>query len=224
MQIARGGAPIIIIFLTMNVIFLLASFLTRRSLQIDLLTSSLTVISVIFGLLTVFSLYFFRDPVRKVPQEKGLVVSPADGRVLGVEQVEEKEFLGGPATKVSIFMSVFDVHVNRAPVSGTVGYKKYSPGKFFNASLDKASLYNESMAIGIESSDSCKVMVRQIAGLIARRIVCRVEKGSSVKRGARFGMIRFGSQLEVYLPPETRWQVAKGDRVKAGETILASLP
>ena len=224
MAIARAGGPVIIVLLLLHLIFLVASRLVGSWPAAGFLSSVLTVLAVVFALLSLFSIFFFRDPERKVPQGNRLVVSPADGRVLGVVEVEETEFLSGPSSRVSLFMNLFDVHVNRFPVSGEVRYKKYRPGKFFNASLDKASLDNESLALGIVCHDSVKVLVRQIAGLIARRIVCNVEEGASLKQGERFGMICFGSRLEVYLPPTARWQVTPGDRVVAGESILATLP
>jgi len=224
MPIARAGVSIIFLFLLLHLVFLAVSRLVGNWTAAAWVSPILTVLSVIFALLSLFSIFFFRDPERNVPQAAGLVVSPADGRVLGVETVEEAEFISGRAARVSIFMNLFDVHVNRFPVSGTVRYKKYRPGKFFNASLDKASRDNESLTLGIEGADSVKVLVRQIAGLVARRIVCSVEEGAELQRGERFGMICFGSRLEVYLPPGARWQVAPGDRVKAGESILARLP
>lgn len=152
------------------------------------------------------------------------MVSPADGRVLGVDEIEQAEWIGGKALRVSIFMSVFSVHVNRFPVGGTVRHKLYRPGKFINASLDKASDNNEAMSIGVLMEDGTRVLVRQIAGLIARRIVCDVDEGDTAMRGARFGMIRFGSRVEVYLPPGSQFKVSRGDMVTAGETILAELP
>ncbi len=224
MPIARVGIRIIFFLLLLHLVFLTAAWLVGGWPAAGFLSSILMVLSVLFALLTLFSIFFFRDPERNVPQGDGLVVSPADGRVLGMEEVEELEYIAGPTSRVSIFMNLFDVHVNRFPVSGVVRYKNHHPGKFFNASLDKASVDNESLALGIESADSVKVLVRQIAGLLARRIVCSVEQGQSLKQGQRFGMICFGSRLEVYLPPTARWQVVAGDRVVAGESILAILP
>ncbi len=223
MPIAREGVPIILSFLGGHAVFLAAGLLGAQASALPSWTRSvLLAVAVLFGLLTVFSLYFFRDPERNTPAGDKLVVSPADGRILGIEQVENTEFLDGPAEKLSIFMNVFDVHVNRAPLAGTVGYRKYRPGKFFNASLDKASLDNEAMTLGFESTENGKVLVRQIAGLIARRIVCRVEPGDSLAAGERFGLIRFGSRVEVFLPPGAAvWKVGEGDRVIAGQTVLA---
>jgi phosphatidylserine decarboxylase len=223
MPIAREGIPIILTFLGGHALFLTSGLFSAQVCSLPSWSRSvLMALALLFGLLTVFSLYFFRDPERATPDGEKLVISPADGRVLGVEQVEETEFIGGPAEKLSIFMNVFDVHVNRAPLSGTVGYRKYRPGKFLNASLDKASLDNEAMTLGFESAENGKVLVRQIAGLIARRIVCRVEPGDSLASGERFGLIRFGSRVEVFLPVgAVVWKVGEGDRVKAGETLIA---
>lgn len=223
MPIAREGIPIILSFVAGHVLFLAAGLLSSQCGCLpSWFRSTLLAVAVLFVLLTVFSLYFFRDPERATPAGGKLVVSPADGLVLGIERVEEPEYIGGPAQKLSIFMNVFDVHVNRAPLAGVVGYRNYRPGKFFNASLDKASLDNEAMTLGIESAEHGKVLVRQIAGLIARRIVCRVEPGDSLAAGERFGLIRFGSRVEVFLPVGAAvWKVGEGDRVKAGETVLA---
>ena len=221
MPVAREGIPIIISFLGAHLVFLLAGFLAQQSSQSQWVRILLMAAAALLAVLTLFSLYFFRDPERKTPDGDNLVISPADGRVLGVEKVETTEYLDGPAEKCSIFMNVFDVHVNRAPATGVVGYCNYRPGKFFNASLDKASEGNEAMSVGIETQEHGKLLVRQIAGLIARRIVCRVKPGDSLARGERFGMIRFGSRLEVFLPPGAEWKVRSGDIVRAGETILA---
>ncbi|MBW7996256.1 MAG: phosphatidylserine decarboxylase family protein [Candidatus Glassbacteria bacterium] len=219
---AREGIPIILSFMAGHVLFLASALLAPPAgLPQPWLKSACIALAVLFAVLSLFSLYFFRDPERPTPSGNNLVVCPADGKVLGIEQVDEPEFIGGPAEKLSIFMNVFDVHVNRAPLAGTVGYKNYRPGKFLNASLDKASVDNEAMSLGIESARHGKVLVRQIAGLIARRIVCRVETGDSLERGERFGLIRFGSRVEVFISPGVEWKVKQGDRVIAGETVLA---
>jgi len=221
MQLAREGVPIILAFFGAHLAFLLGGFMVQQSSQPQWLRVAMMTVAALLAVLTVFSLYFFRDPERTAPAGDNLVISPADGRVRGVEQVDEGEYIGGPAEKCSIFMNVFDVHVNRAPTSGVVGYKQYRPGKFFNASFDKASADNEAMTLGIESRQHGKLLVRQIAGLIARRIVCRVEPGDSLERCERFGMIRFGSRVEVFLPPGADWKVRSGDIVRAGQTVLA---
>lgn len=166
---------------------------------------------------------FFRDPTRTPPRRPGVVVAPADGRVVSVEPVDEPDFLGGPALRVSIFMNVFNVHVNRHPVDGTVEYRDYRPGRFFNATLDKASVDNERMSLGVRSARGA-VLVRQIAGLIARRIVTDHHPGAAVTQGERLGLIRFGSRVDTFLPADARPTVAVGDRAIAGQTIIAEWP
>lgn len=176
--------------------------------------------------LTVWCYYFFRDPMRSVPLAEGLIVSPADGVVSLIGPAVPPEGLGlpqVPLTRVSVFMSVFNCHVNRAPVEGSVAAVVYRPGKFLNASLDKASDDNERNALAIEMADGRKVAFVQIAGLIARRIVCFVQPGAHLRRGERFGLIRFGSRLDVYLPPGTEPLVTIGQTTVAGETVLADL-
>jgi phosphatidylserine decarboxylase len=177
--------------------------------------------------LTLWCVAFFRDPERVTPMEPGLIICPADGRMLPiVDAVPPLELgLGDRARpRLSIFMNVFNVHVNRNPVSGTVIAKSYRPGKFFNASFDKASIHNERMSLRVrpEGDDgSHDLAVVQIAGLVARRIVCDLAQGQGVQRGTRFGIIRFGSRVDVYLPSGTAILVKEGQIVKAGETILA---
>jgi len=173
--------------------------------------------------ITVFIGYFFRDPDRVAPMEEGAVVSPADGRVIIAKPVDENPFIDGKCIKISIFMSVFNVHVNRIPHEGKVFKISYFPGKFFSANLDKASKENEHNAVFIETDMGRKICMVQIAGLIARRIICRLKEGDIVSRGDRFGIICFGSRLDVYLPADTKICVRLGDRVKAGETILGYL-
>lgn len=169
---------------------------------------------------TVFICYFFRNPERVVPVEEGAVVSPADGRVIIAGPVDESPFFEGKSIKISIFMSVFNVHVNRIPHEGIVSKISYFPGKFFSANLDKASKENEHNAVFIETGMGKKICVVQIAGLIARRIICRLKERDVVYRGDRFGIICFGSRLDVYLPPDTKICVQVGSRARAGETIL----
>ncbi|MEZ5796589.1 MAG: phosphatidylserine decarboxylase [Paracoccaceae bacterium] len=174
--------------------------------------------------LTVWCYYFFRDPRRAVPENRGLLVSPADGVVSLIERAVPPVELGlGPAalTRVSVFMSVFNCHVNRAPIAGRVTAVAYRPGKFLNASLDKASEDNERNALAIEMADGRRIAVVQIAGLVARRIMCWVEPGQSLRTGERFGLIRFGSRLDVYLPEGVEPQVALGQTMIAGESIIA---
>jgi phosphatidylserine decarboxylase len=168
---------------------------------------------------TVWLAIFFRDPARDGPRGEGLIIAPADGKVVSVGEVDEPDFMGGRATRVSIFMSIFDVHVNRNAVNGMVEYRDYRKGRFINASLDKASEGNERMSLGIRSTRG-RVMVRQIAGLIARRIVTDPVVGEQVVQGERLGMIRFGSRVDTFLPPGTRINVRVGDRAKAGLTVI----
>lgn len=172
--------------------------------------------------LTWFSAFFFRDPERIVPVEPGLAVSPADGKVVRLEHRPDP-ITGADCLCVSIFMNVFSVHVNRAPVDGVVEAIRYTHGSFVNAALDKASTDNERCAYLLRDTENRPWVVVQIAGLIARRIVCRVRPGEALARGERFGLIRFGSRLDVYLPADHRATVAIGDKVFAGESVIARL-
>lgn len=176
--------------------------------------------------LTVWCYYFFRDPKRSTPMREGLVISPADGIVSLIEKAVPPAELGmsdAPLTRVSVFMSVFNCHVNRAPIGGKVKAIAYRPGKFFNASLDKASSDNERNSLCIEMEDGRQIAVVQIAGLVARRIVCFTEVDAPLKTGERFGLIRFGSRLDVYLPDGVNPMVNLGQTMVAGETVLADL-
>ena len=176
--------------------------------------------------LTVWCYYFFRDPKRAVPQGEGLMISPADGIVSLIERAAPPPELGmghAPLLRVSVFMSVFNCHVNRAPIAGRLIKMAYRPGKFFNASLDKASEDNERNSLLLELADGRKLVVVQIAGLVARRIVPFVTEGQSLRTGERFGLIRFGSRLDVYLPEGVEPLVALGQTMVAGETVLAEL-
>jgi phosphatidylserine decarboxylase len=174
----------------------------------------------ILFVLAVWVLYFFRDPERTGQRGEQFVVSPADGKIVQIIEVEEPAFVHGRALRISIFMNVFNVHVNRYPVSGKVGYVHYNAGKFLNAASDKASLENEQMSVGIESARG-RVLVRQIAGLIARRIVNYASLGDQAEQGARMGIIRFGSRVDVFVPPTSRVRVRVGDFPIAGVTLLA---
>lgn len=177
-------------------------------------------------ILTIWCYYFFRDPKRSVPTREGLIVSPADGIVSLIEMATPPEELGvgsDPLLRVSVFMSVFNCHINRAPIAGKITALAYRPGKFLNASLDKASSDNERSSIAIEMADGRQLVVVQIAGLVARRILGFVEKGQNLRTGERFGLIRFGSRLDVYLPTGVNPLVALGQTMVAGETVLADL-
>lgn len=176
--------------------------------------------------LTIWCYYFFRDPKRITPTRPGLIVSPADGIVSLIEPAAPPEELGmaeTPLTRVSVFMSVFNCHVNRTPIAGEITSVAYRPGKFFNASLDKASADNERNSLCIRMPNGQELAVVQIAGLVARRIVCFVTRGAQMQTGERFGLIRFGSRLDVYLPPGVTPLVSIGQTMIAGETVLAEM-
>ena len=203
--VARAGYPFIFV----------AAFTTAILALLGL--TALTLI----GLVITFCICgFFRDPDRIIPDEKGIIVSPADGKVILTDLTDDTPFFSGQTMKISIFMSVFNVHVNRIPYDGRIKKIDYYPGKFFSANLDKASLENEHNAVFIEMDNAKPLCVVQVAGLIARRIICRIQPGDHVIRGQRFGLICFGSRLDVYLPPDTKLRVAAGDKVKAGTSIL----
>jgi phosphatidylserine decarboxylase len=176
-----------------------------------------------FWLAALFVLQFFRDPPREVPAGEGLVLSPADGRIVQVGEARD-EYLKRDSVKVSVFMNVFNVHSNRSPVDGTVENVWYFPGLFVNADLDKASTDNERNAVHLRTPSGQDVTSVQVAGLIARRILCYVAQGDMLARGQRYGFIRFGSRVDVYLPPGSTPRVAIGDRVAATSTVLAILP
>lgn len=207
--VASEGYPFIALFAFVTLIFALLGW------------SWLTVFSLA---LTLFTVFFFRNPERCVPSEEKAVVSPADGKVVFVGTVMEERYFKAEVTKVSIFMSVFDVHVNRVPCSGKVVESYYNKGEFFNASLDKASLQNEQAGLLLETEQGQRLLVVQIAGLIARRIVTYPRLGDLLTRGKRYGLIRFGSRVDVYFPSGSEIAAKVGDRTVAGETILGTLP
>ena len=214
MKVAREGVPFILIawLLALGAIALGA---TRHSMGWNIAAVPLVIIAC-------WVVYFFRDPERTGERGDRVVVSPADGLVVMITDVEEPSYIGGTATRISIFMNVFNVHVNRYPVNGTVRFLKYNKGKFLNAAHDKASLDNEQMSVGIESG-SRKILVRQIAGLIARRIVNYARNGDTAAQGTRMGLIRFGSRVDVFIPPESAVRVKVGEHTVAGTTVLADL-
>lgn len=179
--------------------------------------------SIPFWLAALFVLQFFRDPPRVVPTQAGIVLSPADGRIVVVGKARDP-YLDREALKISVFMNVFNVHSNRSPVDGEVKRAWYHPGSFLNAALDKASLENERNALHIVTGDGRDVTCVQVAGLIARRILCYVKAGDRLERGQRYGFIRFGSRVDVYLPPDARPLAQVGDVVYATSTVLAELP
>lgn len=180
--------------------------------------------ALLLGILTFFVAWFFRNPERHAPEGDDVIVSPADGRILKIEEVEGGPFGAGRRRKISIFMNVFNVHVNRAPCAGKIESIRYHPGRFLSADLDKASELNERNTILIRMDSGMDIVTIQVAGLIARRIVCWIKEGMQIQKGERFGMIRFGSRLEVLLPLETKVVIREGDRVRAGETSIGCLP
>jgi len=206
--VARAGYPLILASAFVTAVFALLG---------------LTVPALIGLFITLFICCFFRDPDRLVPTDDSAVVSPADGKVIFSDLVDQTTFYDGKCRKISIFMSIFNVHVNRISQTGRVVDVRYHPGKFFSANLDKASKDNEHNAVFIRTESGQNLCMVQIAGLIARRIICGVQEGDDVVRGRRFGMICFGSRLDVYLPPETHIDVKTGDKVKAGTSILGHL-
>ncbi len=213
MRIVREGWPFIIGCLLVSHFFLLSS--------IFLMLRSFLALAVVFFLLTAFCVYFFRDPLRVIPQDESLVLCPADGKVLEVIEGTDPT-LSGPVWIIRIFLSVFDPHLQRSPVSGRVQKIDYKRGKFLDARDPRAAFENEQNRVVIEATHGpMRLVVTQIAGLIARRIVCWVREGQSVKAGERIGLIRFGSQVDVVLPKACEVRVKAGDRVTAGDTILA---
>ena len=183
-----------------------------------------TVPAVALGAVTIFTGWFFRNPRRVAPCEAGLVVSPGDGKVVAIEQDYEPRYLKAQATRLSIFLNIFDVHVNRIPCEGVVENVIYQPGRFVAANKPDATLRNEQNALCIRTVGDAKVLCVQVAGLIARRIVCWVNPGDAVTRGERYGLIRFGSRMDVFLPEGSTLKVAVGDRVRGGCDVLAMLP
>ncbi|MDB4911239.1 MAG: Phosphatidylserine decarboxylase proenzyme [Gemmatimonadetes bacterium] len=214
MKVAREGVIFIVIawLLALGALYMGAS---RQSLGWYIAAVPLLIIAL-------WVVYFFRDPERTGDRGEHLVVSPADGLVVMVTDVVEPSFIAGAATRISIFMNVFDVHVNRYPVNGIVKYLQYNKGLFLHAAHEKASLDNEQMSVGIESG-SRKILVRQIAGLIARRIVNYARTGDKAEQGVRMGIIRFGSRVDVFIPPGSSVRIKVGERTVAGTTVLAEL-
>ncbi|HLA69055.1 MAG TPA: phosphatidylserine decarboxylase family protein [Bacteroidota bacterium] len=208
------------VFFTITGICLIAVVIASIAVEPRVLRYGIIALAVLFfG----FTLNFFRDPERSTPSGDSIVVSPADGKVIVVKEVEEQEFIKGPATQISIFMSPLDIHVNRIPVTGVVSHFRYVKGEYFAAFEDKASERNEQTIIGLENHKG-KVLFKQIAGFVARRIVCDLKTGNTVSIGERFGMVKFGSRVDVFVPDKAVTKVAVGDRAVAGETILAELP
>jgi phosphatidylserine decarboxylase len=199
--------------------------LSGAIIAVTLYFAGLWYASILMGIASLFAVYFFRDPERRGNAPENGVLSPADGRIIDVRHMDDgNNPIGEPAIKVSIFMSLFNVHVNRIPVSGKVAKIVYYPGRFFSANMDKASEQNENNRITIDGGGGRRIAFVQIAGLIARRIACWIKEEDFVKAGQRFGLIRFGSRLDVYLPAGSRLIVRQRERVKAGETVIGYLP
>ena len=182
------------------------------------------VVALVGGIATLFSAWFFRNPARVIPQGPNLVVAPGDGKVIAVEEEFEPRYLKERSLRVTIFLNVFDVHINRMPCDGVVEGVQYQPGLFLVASKPEATLRNEQNAVMIKTHEGMKVLCVQVAGLIARRIVCWISPQDRAIRGERYGLIRFGSRMDTFLPMGTKLRVAVGERVKGGETILGELP
>lgn len=214
MSFAREGWPFIGIGFAVAILTIAAAVHFR--------SWPLWLVAVAVSVIALWCAYFFRDPERTGPRGPNLVIAPADGRVLMITEVDEPRFVHGRATRISIFMNVFNVHVNRYPVSGIVRFVERKPGRFVNAAREEASLENEQASIGIESGSNL-VLVRQIAGLIARRIVTDAHEGEHVRQGDRMGLIRFGSRVDVFIPPGSTLRIKPGDVVYAGTTVLAEL-
>lgn len=215
MNFAREGYP----FIGIATILAVAAF----ALAIMRRSWALWLFAILVTLLALWVAYFFRDPERTGERGAHIVVAPADGKLIMITEVNEPAFMQGRAMRLSIFMNVFSVHVNRYPLDGTVKYVHYNKGKFLNAAAEKSSLENEQSSVGIESG-SYRILVRQIAGLIARRIVTYSQMGQQVKQGDRMGMIRFGSRVDVFLPMDAKLRVQLGTLTTAGTTVLAELP
>ncbi len=207
--IASEGYPFIALFAFMTLVFALLGW---------------GFVTFVLLLLTLFTVYFFRNPERVIPTGDDLVVAPADGKVIFVGEVEEPRYFQQRVTKVSIFMNVFNVHVNRAPCNGKVVEMYYQKGEFLNASLDKAATCNEQSGILLETESGSRIMFVQIAGLVARRIVTYPVIGSLLERGMRYGLIRFGSRVDIYFPQGSDVDITLGEKTVAGETILGTLP
>lgn len=206
--VAKEGYPFIV-------------FAALLSVVTAILGYDITALSALF--LTSFVLFFFRDPERISPEEDDVIVSPADGKIILIEKVFDDKYVKEHVHKISIFMNVFNVHVNRFPFSGKVKKVLYSPGSFYSANTERGALENEACAVIVDINSERRFAVVQVAGLIARRIVCWATKGDQLERGQRFGLIRFGSRVDLYLPLQAHLEVKKGQKVKAGETILGYL-
>lgn len=220
-KFAPEGYPFILGSLIATAVVSLVILWTWRTGSSGTVVFLSQVVFFLFFIITLFTVFFFRDPEREVPGGEGLYVSPADGKVILIKDVFEKEYLKSGAKEISIFMSPLDVHVNRAPCDGRVKTVRYSPGKFIAAYKDDASTRNENIVMLLEGEQG-KILVRQVAGFVARRAVCRAKAGDALARGERYGIIKFSSRLDVYLPEDVKVAVRVGDRVLAGETVIAA--
>lgn len=218
MKIHREGYKVILYSLTVLAVLnaiIIYFFTDIRALWITILSLSV--------IISAFMVFFFRKPERKITEDSHKIIGPADGKVVAIEEVEENEYYNDKRLQVSIFMTIFDVHRNTYPVSGTVKYFNYQPGKFFSASLPKSSIYNERTTVVLETEQGLEIMVRQIAGLIARRIVTNAKLGMKVKQGEELGFIKFGSRVDVFLPVGTKLNVNLLQTVRANRDILAEI-
>jgi len=209
--VAKEGIVVILSVVLFTIVFFVGAKFTGNTV--------LKVLAVLGVVCILFTLYFFRDPARETPQGENLIVSPADGKIILIEEVQENEFFKSPVRKISIFMSAFNVHVNRIPIDGKVVFFNYKKGSFHQAFKDDASYENEQTIIGIENKN-IKILFKQIAGIFARRIVCYIREGNEVKQCEKFGMIKFGSRMDVFMPLSVEIKVGLKEKVTAGETII----
>jgi len=205
MPVAREGLPFILLAWTIAAVLVWAQWWVAVAVWVPV---------------AAWVVAFFRDPVREGPRGEALVIAPADGKVVSVITMDEPSFLGASATRISIFMNVFNVHVNRYPATGTVAWREYHPGRFLNAATEKASLENEQSSVGLMTARG-PILVRQIAGLVARRIITDHGEGTAVTQGDRMGLIRFGSRVDVFLPAGATPRVRVGETTLAGQTVIA---
>ncbi len=214
-MIAREGLPFVLSGFVLTAVLFFGWYFSEN---IWLLSAVL-----LASTLTLFTAFFFRDPNRKIPEGRDILVSPADGFVVGISEISDHHFLNAPAIQVSIFLTIFDVHVNRVPISGVVEYVNYKTGKFLSAFKEEASEANEQSEIGLITESGIKIVFKQIAGLVARRIICKLKSGQSCAKGERYGLIRFGSRADLILPLGTKIEIKKGQHVKGGVTIIGRL-
>jgi phosphatidylserine decarboxylase len=221
MRLAREGWPFVIAALSCAAILWVLAYQVPWSGRV--LRGTFLGLAAVFTITTLFVAWFFRDPDRTVPSDPAIVVSPADGKVLSVDVRDEPSYMGGPATRITIFLNVFNVHVQRAPVSGTVEHYEYRPGEYLVAWEEKASERNEQASIGIRTPQG-PVLSRQIAGLVARRIVTYPREGAVLERGERYGIVRFGSRVDLFIPTDWEVLVEPGDQVRGASSPVARIP